>query len=238
MYGTHIGHGVVRQDFPVAFWRKTGDYAFLRWESRIGEKVYAQPERDRGDEPTHTLSPDVTPPIVGRTYALQRGGDVLILRILPQFDRRWDAVSDGWRFLVPSVKPEVMLEATSEVTPTPHASAWSQIILPYPEGKAALVFAEPGRANRAILTQDADGSLNWRCEKLPAAFPAAQWVLLWGYSASGPVTTAPVFTKTKVLPAIPRTDEEQVRDLVWAWPGTTWRVRIDPVAETPLLERA
>ncbi len=40
------GEGLSHQDFPVVFWRQAGDHDFLRWQTRIGEKPYTQPERD------------------------------------------------------------------------------------------------------------------------------------------------------------------------------------------------
>jgi hypothetical protein len=220
------GVALSHQDFPVVFWRQAGDYGFLRWQTRIGEKTYTQPERDRGPDERAGLAPDVTPSIIGRTYTLQRGGDVLIVRLMPQFDRRWDALSDGWRLLAHSLKP----------LPSPSLSpdkTWSQLVLPYPEGPVGLVLAVPDRQVETTLETDG-ANATWLWTLPRDRFPKTEQILVWGYSAGGEVKSAPTFTTVSTLPALPRSGEQRVRDLDWTWPGTTWRVRIDPLADNPL----
>jgi hypothetical protein len=58
-------------------------------------------------------------------------------------------------------------------------------------------------------------------------------VTLWGLTLDGPIAQAPVLEPDPEAPRVPRDPEEQAWLLTWRWPGTEWRLRIDPLAEDP-----
>ncbi len=223
--------GLAWQSFPAVFWHREGDWGFLQWETLEGPTRRCHPgelheyEADKRGNPGPNA---VLPPILGRTFALQRGGDALVLRLMPALAQSWLSVTDRFRLLDSPV-------ALRTLEP---AGPWRQALIERPGRTISLqqVQLTPGQTPRLdrqgnrqdwSFTFDAPTFLNGKQRML---------VSLWGLSLNGPVAEPPVFTPAKQFLPLPRMDNETALELSWAWPSAHWRVRIDPLAERPLVD--
>ncbi len=223
----HATWGLSWQCFPVAFSRGPSDWGFLQWETIDGGIRRAHPAN--GGPPAHipkALSETIMPPVFGQTYSIQRGSDVLILRIMRHIPKSWECVTDRFRLLQTS--------ATAEVT---EQEGCSQLLLQYPERTLSVHCVTLTETLKPELNRTETG-LDWnltRTEKQGTLHEKRILVDLWAISLDGKIDTLPEIS-TVSQNQVPRSEEEKKRVLRWKWAKTHWQVLIDPLSDTPLLE--
>jgi hypothetical protein len=222
--------GLAWQSFPVAFWRPQGDWGFLQWETRRGDERRAHPALDLTKSYFDgALSDGVDPPIVGQTYAIQSGGDVIALRVMPAIAGNWDTLTDRLRIVNAQVSPRLL----------PNSNSHSQMLLSYP-GREVSVLCLPVSAGGNIRLQSGRGgqrTLEWGPTFDRAALGnLSKVIVVWGISINGRVTADPSLNAIAPAPDVPRVPEEQPFELRWQWPGKQWHLRIDPLDPIPLRE--
>jgi len=168
----------------------------------------------------------VRPPIVGRTCAIQRGGHLLALRIMPSVAAAWDELCDRFRLIGGQSGLQCM--QTGE-------RSW-QLIMSFPERTVSthcviLAGVEPALVERSESLCDLEVRLNSGQLQNRRGL-----VTLWGISLDGAVTEPPVLEPDPDVPRVSRSAEERAWRLRWKWPARTWDVHIDPLASNPLWE--
>jgi hypothetical protein len=225
----HATWGLCWQSFPVCFWRPEGDWGFLQWEVQAGERVGCHPAATDffTSYGNAALALGVDPPLYGRTWALQRGGNLVALRLLPAVMESWDHVADRLR----------VIGCRAEVSESASPGGFRSLALSYPErtvGVACLPLAEGAEVLlRQVEGQPLDWEFRWPREAL-----AESVALLWGLSLEGPIAEPPILTPDPEASIVPRAPELRAWHLTWRWPSVEWRLRLDPLAEAPLLEIA
>jgi len=231
----HNGWGLAWQSFPVALWKPEGDWAFLQWLVEEDGTMKAHPAVDWNSAYlNNALSSGISPPIVGRTYAIQHEGNVLVLRIMPATDMNWEAASDQFR----------IINNQAEVRQLPAQGPWSQMLLKYPERQISINYVDlMSLQGPALQDNDFDGidwRVTWSSEDMQAP-PANELgkhtlISLWGISMNGEITSAPEIIPMKTVP-MQRNPEQEAYELKWKWPGVDWHVEIDPLNPNPLKDR-
>lgn len=93
----HATWGLSWQSFPVAFSGRGENWGCLRWQAREGGRDRFHPARQKSEGfLRNALTHSVAPPIIGRTFCLQDGANVLALRLMPQLANTWELLADGW----------------------------------------------------------------------------------------------------------------------------------------------
>jgi hypothetical protein len=230
----HHGWGLAWQTFPVALWRPEGDWGDFQWVVEEDEQVKAHPAIVRNTAYlNNALSTSTRPPIVGETYALQRGGNLLVLRIMPATDVHWDRVRDQWR----------IIDNHAEVEALPVLEGWSQLLMEYADRSISVHYLDLMEIRGPELTRNAHGGMDWRVswsaegEEAPETNELQKQMLvsLWGMSAEGKVEEAAVLVPLETV-SVHRNPEQRAYLLEWKWPGIEWRVAIDPLSDEPLIE--
>ena len=225
----HDTWGLCWQSFPVCFWRPEGDWGFLQWEVAAGERVGAHPSAGSffTSYGNAALAVGVNPPVVGRTCALQRGGNVLALRVLPAIVDGWDWATDRFR----------LIGGHAEVAEAPTEGAWRQLTLTYPERTVAVACLALGSEPPMVSGGGGEAPLDWGVRYAVKLLQEQRRIVtLWGISLDGPIRQAPVLTPDDGGVLAPRDPEERAWRVKWQWPGTEWEVLVDPLAEEGLRE--
>jgi hypothetical protein len=164
--------GLSWQSFPLAFWRKDGDWGFWRFTARWGDDERAHPAFDRGRSYLSNALSNGQPPVVGRTAARQQGANWIALRAMPRFDPKWEEFADGFWLLQATVEPELVREE----------GPWQVLRLAYPEGDLFVhhIAICPGAGPR--LDRQNDRQWSWRrvygpFDKCEGQGPADLWAL-------------------------------------------------------------
>lgn len=218
--------GLSWQCFPVAFSHGESDWGFLQWESV--EKGTRRAHPANGGPKAHipkALSENVMPPICGKTYALQRGTSVLVLRIMRLIPKSWTSVTDRFR----------VVELSAEVSEI-HNDSCSQLLLKYPECELSLYHVALMKGEKPELSYNNAGDMDWSvtCDA-PKLHEKRVIMHLWAISLDGSIDTVPVI-KTIAETSKPRLEEEKVRKIRWEWRDTLWDIVIDPLNKEPLVE--
>jgi len=223
----HPTWGLSWQCFPVAFWRAAGDWGFLQWSVSEEGVTRCHPAEATGHAYLHNaLTREMLPPVVGRTWCLQRGSELLALRIMPVIPSAWDTLTDRLRLLSPH--PMSIEHAEGD--------GWSALSLHYPE-RTMSVVCRPFTGNVMPTLVRQDDRIDWELRYAGSSLADRRlYVTLWGISLHGPIMHAPHLTRA-IIPSVPRTPEESAWLLQWSWPSTQWEVIIDPLAATPLIEK-
>ncbi|CAN5553358.1 hypothetical protein BH10PLA1_BH10PLA1_07220 [soil metagenome] len=238
MRGTdHRDWGLSWQCFPVAVAKPEGDWGFLQWETRAGQRTRAHPAEDKqsalaGNALTQTLNP----PIIGQTYAIQQGGDTLILRLMPLVTSEWDSLHDRFR-LIDSHAEIVDLAAKPTLAPL----MWHQRSLIYADRSINIqcVPLFEGAKVESFKRDTFDGrhAHDWDVTLDRARLAGLRCVpILWGISLNGQVHAAPRMTIVNDPTGAPRTAEERMVQIHWVWDTARWDVVIDPLSPEPLRE--
>ncbi len=235
--------GLSWQSMPVAFLTKDKGWAYLQWQAVEEDRSRCHPaESFGGGYLGNALSRAVRPPVVGYTHCLQRGGDVLALRIMPVVPGTWQSLTDRLRMINHRGKAEEKSSpAGSPGAPSPHDSAglprWSQLHIQAGEreiGIQCVPLCEP--VGKCELARPVEGRLDWGITlDQPALRGLTMIATLWGFSPRGLVTSPPHIRK---LPAGDqhRRPEEAAWQIEWDWPDRRWVVRVDPLSDRPLVE--
>jgi len=218
--------GMAWQGFPVALWRPDGGWGFLQWESRSGERMRAHPALDimtgYRDQALTTASSKLT---FGQTYTIQRGGDMIALRVMPAVASEWDRLTDRFRFVGAPADLPVQHDDRS-------------LLLRFP-GREISVRCLPLSPGGAVTFEEAGGSATRRIDWGPrfdreALGGSKKVLVLWGISIDGRIIEDPVIERITSSSAEDRAPEEQPLEISWSWPNTKWRLKIDPRATRPL----
>lgn len=229
--------GLAWQSFPAGYWHKEGDWGFFQWQ--INEKSVDQ-------QPIHRCYPGdflendafrrgsfgpnaVLPPIMGRSYALQNGGDVLVLRIMPMLAQCWDSVTDRFRLLDCPVDMQLLESAET--------GNWRQATIERAQRTISIQHVALTPGSQCVMDREGNRQDYSSTFSRDAFVDNKQRMLitLWGLSSSGKVTEPPHWKTTRQFVPLPRMPNETAVDLHWQWPETNWRVRIDPFAPEPLI---
>jgi hypothetical protein len=221
--------GMSWQSFPVSLWRPSGDWGFLQWETRGGERVRAHPAIDMMTAyHDNALTAKDSTLTVGRTYAIQRGGDVVALRVMPTVAAEWDGVIDRWR----------LVNSTADVVATPPNTGPAELLLRYPQREVGIRcvplspggvvgFGEPTRSC----------ALDWGVSYDRAALSTLRTVMvLWGVSTNGQVSTEPVIVPMPDAASNGSPDDARALEVHWSWPQTQWHLKINLRDARPLQE--
>lgn len=218
--------GMSWQSFPVAFWRPEGDWGYLQWEHEDPDGNFCYPSEGPSSDPLKRGNPltRVLPPILAKTFSLQRGGDLIVLRMMTAVDTRWLTIKDRLR-LVDS--HAVLEEKNCE-------NGWSQLLLRYPERCISVQHVNlmpdgPAPTTVTSQTRIVDWECSWPVDKLNRTL-----LSLWAISLNGPVTAAPQREAERPRSATTRHPEEYPSLLWWDWGWTRWDLRIDPLSANPL----
>jgi hypothetical protein len=219
--------GMAWQGFPVALWRPDGGWGFLQWQSRSGERIRAHPALDimtgYRDQALTTPSTKLT---FGQTCTIQRGGDVIALRVMPAVASEWDQLSDRFRFVGAPADLAIQHDDRSLLLRFPQRDI-SVRCLPLSVGGTVTFDEVNGAATRTI---------DWGPRFDRDSLSGLKTVLvLWGVSINGRIAEDPVIERVAPTPsADDRAPEEQPLEIRWSWPNTNWRLKIDPRAARPL----
>ncbi len=233
----HHNWGLSWQSFPVCLWKPSGDWGFLQWETRAGQRVRAHPAEEKQLAYLgNALAESVNPPIVGRTFSLQQGGDALVLRLMPMTLTEWDSLHDRFRLVGQS--GEILDTPKQSVMSTLH---WHQRQFVY-AGRTISVQCIPlfsGAAIESFKRQTFDGhpanDLDVTVDRNRLATLRCV-PILWGISLNGEIKEPPDIHPIHDDTATPRSAEESILRLHWEWGTTRWDAIIDPLAAEPLVE--
>jgi hypothetical protein len=220
--------GMAWQGFPIALWRPDGGWGFLQWQSRSGARVRAHPALDIATGfLDQALTPSSSKLTFGQTYAIQRGGDVVALRIMPAVASEWDALTDRFRFT----------GAPADLT-VQRDDGGGSLLLRFPQ-REVHVHCVPLSPGGAVTFEEATGTASRTIDWGPRFDRAAMGklrmiVVLWGISIDGRIDEAPLVRPVGALQADGRGPEEQLLEILWSWPHRTWRLKVDPRAIRPL----
>jgi hypothetical protein len=218
--------GLAWQSFPVAFWRLAGDWGFLQWAADADGATRCHPAEDkRAGFLGNALTRAVNPPVVGRTYALQRGGDLLVLRLMTPLVAEWTRVADRFRLVNGRARCAAAMLAGNR----------AELRLEYPERTVNVQYLDLAGTGLPVLRPAAAGRQDFEVECAGVTLQARRNVVgLWAISLGGPIPAAPRIEPLEDQTRGHRHPEERAWTLHWEWPQTTWHVRIDPLAPEPL----
>ena len=217
----HLTWGLSWQCYPVTLWKPQGDWAFLQWQTVEDGQVRAHPANYNGGPVALTLSVD--PPYVGETYSYQNGGNVLVVRIMPQIAGSWQSVSDLFK----------LTNRTASVESCPLGAGFEQLLLKYADCTVSVgMIPITGQPFPRMWYED--NTLYWGtfCSGTELAAQETHAVInLWGISLDGEITRGPHIEVVEPIDPS-RTEAMQKRNIKWAWPnGEVWCVQIDPLSE-------
>lgn len=242
----HLLWGMSWMCFPAVFWRAKGDWGFLQWATREDGRDHSHPETQVWSYIGQSLTTIVVPPMVGRTWCLQQGGNLLALRIMSPILSTWEMLCDRFRLVdgtpeLTALPPTAPLTTVTATTPgrAVHqevpVARWSQLTLAYPERIISLQCLPLSCDATPEINSRFPNTREWElCLENAALQHRRALVTLWGISLDGTVTQAPVITRGMDYLDVPRSLEERSWRIEWVWPGVTWKVCIDPLSEEPL----
>ena len=220
----NIAWGLAWQSFPIALWTPKGDWGFLQWETVEEGQVKAHPASVNIG--ARALTSSVNPPVFGETYSIQRGGDLLVVRIMPVIVQSWERVSDVFK----------IADCTAAVTEAQSDSSFNQLLLEFPDRTVSVCNFSSLPGLKPVLETEGN-TFRWRLDysesELKKHATMKIIVDVWGISLNGEITEAPTL-EVESNHLIPLVDAQQKRRLVWQWPNTQWDVTIDPMSENPL----
>jgi hypothetical protein len=220
----NLNWGLGWQSFPVAFWTPQGDWGFLQWQTVEDGQVKAHPANDRTG--ARALTAKINPPVCGQTFSIQRGGDLLVVRIMPRIMQTWETVSDSFK----------LINGTAEVADASVDASFNQMLLSY-SNQTVSICSIPSEAGVSAALEEQGNTMYWTLNYTPSTMGGADSlkmiVDIWGISLNGPVTDVPVIEWEETTD-IPLVEVQQKRRLTWQWPQTRWDVIIDPMTENPL----
>ena len=227
----HPTWGLSWQCFPVALWRAEGDWAFFQWEAVEQGRRRCHPAEDKHNAYLgNALTTSVRPPIVGRMYALQHEGNVIVLRIMPAITDEWSQLCDRFRIISEHLDWQAS-ECGANDRP------WAQLLLSYPQRQIAVACLSLPPSLLPEVVNRTDRITDWQltCDA-ESLRTRRSLVTLWGLCLEGEITEPPELLPDPAAPAVPRSAEEKAWQLKWEWPTTEWQLRIDPLDANPLQE--
>ncbi|MCC6579353.1 MAG: hypothetical protein IT440_02865 [Phycisphaeraceae bacterium] len=221
------GWGLSWQSMPVAFWRNEGDWGYWQWATVEEGRLSAHPAISHHKAPvSRALTEKVAPPIVGRTYAMQQGGNLLFLRVMRPICWTWEQLTDRLH----------LLDSHAQVKACPRRDRWTQLLLSYPQRVISVHHVDlSASAESPVIHPGLDNQMDWEVTWPQAVIRTRQaCVTLWGVSLDGEVCEQPMIAPDPDARMAPRAAEEAAWRVKWSWPTIEWDVRIDPLSDQPL----
>ena len=223
----HKTWGLSWQCFPVALWTTTGQWGFLQWEATEHGRSRAHPALEKHTAYlSNALTNSAEPPVVGRTFCLQKGTNLLAVRVMPRVPKSWQRLSDRFR----------LVDGHADTSEIEKEEAWTQLLLRYPGRTVSVNHVGLNHSVMACLVPNALGGsdldVSWRAVELEEL----NWIgNLWGISIDGPVRRSPEIRLN------PKRAGSAAGDGVswtirWEWPGVCWFVNVTPFGDCPLME--
>jgi hypothetical protein len=244
----HLLWGMSWMCFPAVFWRPAGDWGFLQWATREDGQDHSHPETQVWSYVGQSLTQRVLPPMVGRTWTIQRGRNLLALRVMPAVPASWESLCDRFRLIdgsaemieYPATAPLASVTVTTPGRAVHHeapVARWAQLALRYPDMTVSVQCLPLCGDDAPALTALFPNTHEWeRRLDGEALRDRRMLVTLWGISLDGPVTNAPILERAFDHLDVPRSLEERPWRVRWAWPGIDWDVVIDPLSGEALRE--
>lgn len=222
-HAENINWGLGWQSFPVAFWTPQGDWGFLQWQTVEDGQVKAHPANDRTG--ARALTSKLNPPVCGQTFSIQRGGDLLVVRIMPRIMQTWESVSDSFK----------LINGTAEITDASIDPSFDQVLLSY-SNQTVSICSIPSEDGVRAVWEEQGNSKHWKLNYVPTTMGGSDSLKMivdvWGISLNGPITDVPII-EFEADRSVPLAAAQQKRRLTWQWPCTKWDVVIDPQEEHP-----
>jgi hypothetical protein len=231
--------GLAWQSMPVGYWHERGDWAYMQWRVQPKADPATQPEPGPIGHPAlfsktsnvgairKALTNDIQPPLFGETFTLWSDAGVLILRRMRSITKSWAWLCDGMKVVDLSVKPTELAEPGPGV---------DQLHIAYPARTIGLTYLDPWKHRKPVLDTASYGTLDYAVQVTPddSRGYVGLWALMFDVKTSD-ACSAPRFEKVNNSDNIPRSKTETAFVLDWQWPGHTWRVLIDPLADVGLV---
>ncbi|MBP5640899.1 MAG: hypothetical protein J6X55_15565 [Victivallales bacterium] len=169
----------------------------------------------------------MNPPVLGQTFALQRGPDALILRVMREIPKSWESLTDRFR----------LLSMTADVEEL-NMAGWPQILLNYPERVVSVNFIPLSECEEPSLVHTSANGLDWNHSLTgdsPMLHNQRMILHLWAVSLEGRIDSPPNITVLNHHNE-PRSQEERIRVVDWKWKNTHWRVTIDTLCDNIMQE--
>jgi hypothetical protein len=224
----HHVWGLSWQSFPMAMWHRKGDWGFLQWETVEGGKVRAHPANPGPVAYIpKALTESMMPPVTGRTFCLQSGGNWLALRIMPVMVTTWERLTD--RFRLVGCAADIAEGACRK------EEGWYQWLLRYPERTVGISYVALMEGASPRHESRADGVREWNVDLTHERLSGLGIMIgLWAFRIDGPVESAPLISK-EPNSVCPSTLSRGAWHIRWTWPGVSWNVTIQPLASSPLI---
>jgi hypothetical protein len=220
--------GLSWQSFPVALWRPAGDWCFLQWETEEQGTVRSHPAYDQHAAYLgNALTQAVRPPLVGRTFCLQRGGRLLALRIMMPLATGWTRLTDRWRMLQPR---------RSIVCEKPEADR-AVLRLRDPEREISVQYVDLNGVGLPVLNENTPDVVDWSVTLTEERLRQCRAVVgLWAVALDGATGTR--IQRAPWRPAARRHAHsgEDAWEIRWDWGDAVWQIVVDPLAAEPLRE--
>lgn len=196
-----------REDLPRDA-RPIADSSHLQWQLRIREQgMWAY----RADLPGQSLLQALGQ--FPETWAIQRGGEALVLRLYRHYPGFPLEVTDLWS-----------TDETRSFGPNvPHQTE------SYHQAITRIREAQPG-----VRVWPLAEVIEHEPQRVKSYCPV---VNLWAISLDGQIENVPIVAPARVTPSVPRQRGEEAWDIDWKLPGGLWKVRVDPLAKEPLRKR-
>jgi len=246
--GEHLLWGMSWMCFSPVLWRPAGDWGFMQWATREDGHGHSHPEELVRSYIGQSLTQRVLPPVVGRSWCIQHGGQLIALRIMPAIPTSWEYLADRFRLVnshaevdvLPASEPLARLETiTAGRANLAHdaVAAWSRVRLTYPERQVSIhCLPLTSAATPSLLHRD-NGLLDWEVAHTAEELTARRaMVTLWAINLDGDITEPPSITPYLQYLDVPRSLEERTWRLTWHWPGYDWQLIVDPLAAQALVE--
>ncbi|MEX2381402.1 MAG: hypothetical protein WD490_03385 [Opitutales bacterium] len=217
----HPTWGLSWQSFPVTLWHERGGWGFLQWRSEVDGNHRAHPAEQRAQAYLHNaLTFDSNEPIVGRTWAMQEGGNAIVLRIMPELYEPWDGLVDRFR----------LVEPDAELTVYDRPGMWTQVAINFGDHIVSVHHVSLD-GNEPELIQRENGPWDWQIDYAAADLAEHGRIAnIWAFSLDGPITDAP---------QLERLDGEDGWHMTWDFGEgrPAWNLHITPGADEPLLRQ-
>ena len=252
-----INAGLSWQSMPVAVSRPGKTWMYLQWETEEEGRIRSHPATDVKEACfNYGLSGSINPPVTGRTYSIQEGNGILVLRIMPSSPALCARITDRLR----------VIGDPGEVEEPLHEGPWHQLLMRWEDREISvhsiplpffdrtsmdlpvlktcgnfceLISPETAKMAPVSMKLKRNGKcLDWDGDNSGVQLRNRRIVAtLWAFCLDGRIGSPPVLNiSMPTPPLIPRMYEENGWEITWKWPGKNWNLLIDPLGSEPLKE--
>ncbi len=219
----HHEWGLAWQSMPVALWHQSGDWGYLQWsvenpKGPVGHPALFSRQTDLGSI-QKSLSPDLSPPIVGETFTLFTPTACFILRRMRTIPASWSQLTDHLRIV--------------DLTAHPSAAA-DTLKLQYPARTLRVTHLNPWSSHPPTLRQSPTSLDFGPTLAQPALSRLRGYTALWIITFTDTPAPAPAITRAPHSDLLPRDPSETAFTLHWPCPLHPLTLTLDPLSTTPL----